>query len=81
MCLFQTFMKDLTEIVNVFAFLDIIERVRKRLIPTVRPDLPSEIGDNKGFIHLMQMCWDNDPLTRPTFSEIKSKLKSLSRGK
>ncbi|KAL9987193.1 hypothetical protein ACROYT_G001456 [Oculina patagonica] len=60
---------------------DVIEQVRKRLIPVFRPDLPSEIGDNKGVIHLMQMCWDNDPFMRPTFSEIKSKLKALSRGK
>ncbi|XP_022793921.1 atrial natriuretic peptide receptor 1-like isoform X2 [Stylophora pistillata] len=60
---------------------DVIEQVRKRLIPPIRPDLPSEIGNNKGIIHLMQTCWDNDPLMRPAFSEIKSKLKSLTRGK
>jgi len=60
---------------------DIIDQVRKQLIPVFRPDLPSDIGDNKGIIHMMQMCWDDDPSMRPTFSEIKSKLKSLSRGK
>lgn len=66
---------------TIFVPADIIDQVRKRLIPAFRPDLPSEIGDNKGIIHLMQMCWDDDPSMRPTFSEIKSKFKSLSRGK
>ena len=63
------------------SFVEIIERVAKQLIPQFRPEFPTEIVDNKGVIHLMQMCWDNDPLMRPTFSEIKSKLKSLNRGK
>ena len=71
----------LTETVTIFVHPDIIDQVRKRLIPVFRPDLPSEIGDNKGIIQLMQMCWDDEPSMRPTFSEIKSKLKSLSRGK
>ena len=66
---------------SIFVRAEVVDQVRKRLIPVLRPDLPSEIGDNKGIIHLMQMCWDDDPSMRPTFSEIKSKLKSLSGGK
>ena len=69
------------ETVSIFIHPDIIDQVRKQLIPAFRPDLPSEIGDNKDIIHLMQMCWDDDPSMRPTFSEIKSKLKSLGRRK
>ena len=69
------------ETVSIFIHPDIIDQVRKQLIPAFRPDLPSEVGDNKGIIQLMQMCWDDDPSTRPTCSEIKSKLKSLGRRK
>lgn len=73
--------KTLMRTLYLLVFVDVVEQVTKQLIPPFRPDIPSEIGDNRGILRLMKMCWDNDPLMRPTFSEIKSKLKSLTHVK
>lgn len=77
----KVFFYQRIELESLFSSSDIINQVAKRLIPQFRPEYPTDITGNKGIIRLMQMCWDNDPLMRPTFSEIKSKLKSLNRGK
>ncbi|KAK3710027.1 hypothetical protein QZH41_012417, partial [Actinostola sp. cb2023] len=59
---------------------DVIARVCSRTKPSYRPDIPIHVT-NIPMINLMNICWDDNPQVRPSFSDIKCRLKVMSRGK
>ncbi|KAL9987194.1 hypothetical protein ACROYT_G001458 [Oculina patagonica] len=61
---------------------DVLVKIRKRLVPPFRPDVPKDVEecDNR-YIRLMQQCWDNEPSARPTFTDIKTQLKTMNNRK
>jgi len=61
---------------------DVLVKIRKRLVPAFRPDVPKDVeGCDNRFIRLMQQCWDNEPSVRPTFADIKLQLKTMNSRK
>ncbi|GFV90479.1 atrial natriuretic peptide receptor 1 [Trichonephila clavipes] len=59
--------------------IDIIDRLRRGTTPPYRPEIaydecPSDMLD------LIKKCWDENPEARPTFPEIKHKLKKITKG-
>ena len=62
----------------------IVEDVKAGTDPLCRPHPPGNIGklkvDNKA-IHLMEDCWFEDPSGRPSFANIKQRLKVFNKGK
>lgn len=61
---------------------DVLEKIRKRPVPPFRPDVPKDIeGCDNRYIRLMHQCWDNEPSVRPTFTDIKARLKTMNNRK
>ncbi|OQV12409.1 Atrial natriuretic peptide receptor 1 [Hypsibius exemplaris] len=50
---------------------EVIFEVRKGMTPPLRPPVPMS-ACSKGLHLLMENCWEEDPLTRPTFFKIRT---------
>ena len=65
-----------------FCSLDVVVKVRKRLAPPFRPDIPKESdGYDQRYLQLMYQCWDDEPSKRPIFNEVKSSLRAINNSK
>ncbi|CAH3132089.1 unnamed protein product [Porites lobata] len=61
---------------------DVVVKVRKRLTPPFRPDIPKESdGCDQRYLQLMYQCWDDGPSKRPIFNEVKSNLRAMNNSK
>ncbi|OQV12410.1 Atrial natriuretic peptide receptor 1 [Hypsibius exemplaris] len=56
---------------------EIILDVRHGLVPPLRPPVPVSACTSKLY-ELMESCWDENPTLRPTFTKIRSTLKSIT---
>lgn len=57
---------------------DIVEKVRKGCFPYFRPFLdPITLGED--MCSLIQKCWMEDPVERPTFTYAKKTIERLNR--
>ncbi|XP_067133569.1 atrial natriuretic peptide receptor 2-like [Centruroides vittatus] len=58
---------------------EILDKIKLGTIPPYRPEMdPSDCQPD--FIKLMKLCWAENPAERPTFPEIKSKIKKITKG-
>ncbi|XP_077996423.1 atrial natriuretic peptide receptor 1-like [Glandiceps talaboti] len=63
---------------------DIIELIRKGGDKPYRPSVVIEsdsTSEQSGFVNLMEDCWDEEADNRPTFCDIKRKVKMITHGK
>ena len=44
-----------------------------------RPLVPAGIVGAQGYVELMVACWDHEPVRRPSFSEILTRLSGIPR--
>ncbi|GFU21411.1 atrial natriuretic peptide receptor 1 [Nephila pilipes] len=58
---------------------DIIDRVRMGTTPPYRPEIAHDECP-LDMLDLIKKCWDENPEARPNFSEIKHKLKKITKG-
>ncbi|KAJ7376461.1 hypothetical protein OS493_034449 [Desmophyllum pertusum] len=58
----------------------IVNRVRKRENPPFRPLIPTSFGDGL-YVKLINSCWDDEPFSRPRFSNILQTIKIINNGK
>ncbi|XP_067133555.1 atrial natriuretic peptide receptor 1-like [Centruroides vittatus] len=58
---------------------DILEKVKMGTTPPFRPELSPEDATSD-ILDLMRRCWAEQPDDRPTFQEIKSQLKQITKG-
>ena len=66
---------------NIYIHLDIIEQVQKRYQNPCRPEIYSDVRDATSIVvKLMQLCWSDDELERPTFGHIRSYIKKNVQG-
>lgn len=59
---------------------DLVGRVRNGETPAFRPTLPSS-DNNELLVPLMKDCWEERTESRPTFSDIKRRFISFTKGK
>lgn len=57
----------------------IVHRVRNRSIPPCRPNIPLS-SCTEEYKKLLEMCWNDNPDDRPSFSGILSKLRAMNGG-
>ena len=64
-------------------FTEIVEQVRARTLPLCRPVIQPDMTDiGPSVTKLMSMCWDADPLCRPTFNTVIDYIKkNIQQGK
>ncbi|XP_070573696.1 atrial natriuretic peptide receptor 1-like [Ptychodera flava] len=65
-------------------FLEIVERIKIGGSEPFRPSIvmiPSLNTEQSGISEIVEESWDEDASKRPTFKEIKAKLKQITRGK
>ncbi|ELP90399.1 tyrosine protein kinase, putative [Entamoeba invadens IP1] len=43
----------------------------------MRPDIPKDECEVKGYVNFMQMCWEESPENRPTFDQIVDKISEM----
>ena len=60
--------------------IDIVQAVSESRDPAVRPRIPDSDTDVR-YIKLMQACWDENPLQRPTFEAVKAKIRQMHGGR
>lgn len=60
---------------------DIVNRVRNGESIPFRPVLPEQTEAGPELLTLIKKCWSEDLEERPTYMQIRSKLKKLSKGK
>ncbi len=65
---------------SLFCFADIVELVSENQNPSFRPRLENVECDVR-YSKLMQMCWDENPMQRPTFDIIKAKIRQMHGGR
>ena len=56
---------------------DLIHFVRKRCIPPFRPYVTIQTGLDPRLIDIMKKCWNEWVLSRPSFKEIKPRMKAI----
>ena len=63
-------------------FVEVIQKVITDSLP-YRPEIPPVHPADKGskVVTLMTECWLQDPASRPTFNEIKRRLKVINNGR
>eukprot|EP00795_Rhopilema_esculentum_P006236 gene6236-11647_t len=59
---------------------DIVQLVSESKETPIRPRIPNNDCDVR-YIKLMQTCWDESPLQRPTFEAVKGKIRQIHGGK
>lgn len=68
----------------IYAFAEIIARVKAVEDPPYRPEIPKETGleaSQNNFIKLMTECWDEDPDKRPDIDKVRKELRKLNKGR
>ena len=61
-------------------FAAVVQLVSESKTPPVRPNVPDDDCDMR-YLKLMQSCWDENPLQRPTFEAVKAKLRQIHGGR
>lgn len=59
----------------------VVERVKKGEIPSFRPRITKDTVGHTLYVDMMKLCWDQDPLARPKFSDCIKYLKEMNKGK
>ncbi|XP_022796077.1 atrial natriuretic peptide receptor 1-like [Stylophora pistillata] len=59
----------------------VVERVKKGETPAFRPRITKDTVGHTLYVDMMKMCWDQDPLARPKFSDCIKYLKQMNKGK
>jgi len=58
----------------------VVQLVSESKTPPVRPNVADDDCDMR-YLKLMQSCWDENPLQRPTFEAVKAKLRQIHGGR
>lgn len=62
-------------------FNEILDQLRIGTNPPVRPAVPSkQFEAQQELLDLMEVCWHEQPMKRPTFGAIKTRLKRVTNG-
>ena len=63
-------------------FVEVIEKLIEVFQPPYRPEIPKDDElEDMGINQLMKSCLNEDPTTRPTFSDVRKQIKLLNKGK
>ena len=55
----------------------LVEKVRGMEFPPFRPVVPNLISGAEELRDLMKQCWEEEPLDRPDYSEIKKTINKI----
>lgn len=59
---------------------ELLDRIKAGGVPPFRPEVAPEDCDAPEILPLMALCWAESPNLRPEFTEIKQRLKKITRG-
>ena len=66
-------------IFHSITFTDVLQLVKSQVRPSFRPTVPTGTGAPTDFISLMEKCWDDSQMERPTSKDVMRAIYQMNK--